>query len=72
MKKTIQVLILLFFAIPMFTQNFLSQSFYDNYNNYKEKNITVKRVTHEEITPLINKLKSNEIFTVKGLGNSLQ
>jgi zinc carboxypeptidase len=72
MKKTIQVLILLFFTIPMFAQNFLSQSFYDNYNNYKEKNITVKRVTHEEITPLINKLKSNEIFTVKGLGNSLQ
>ncbi len=72
MKKTIQILILLFFSIPLLAQNFSSHSFYNNYNNYKENKIKVKRVKHNEIIPLINKLKSNKIFTVKSLGSSLQ
>jgi hypothetical protein len=72
MKKTIQILILLFFSIPLHAQNFSSHFFYNNYNNYKENKIKVKRVKHNEIIPLINKLKSNKIFTVKSLGSSLQ
>ena len=72
MKKTIKVLLIFFFSISIYAQNFLSQSFYDNYNNYKEKNIKLKRVKHNEIIPLINNLKSSKTFKVKELGNSLQ
>jgi hypothetical protein len=56
----------------LYSQNFLTQSFYENYHKYKEKAITVKRIRHSEIIPLIDKLQSNEIFTVKKLGYSLQ
>ncbi|MBL1213763.1 MAG: peptidase M14 [Ignavibacteriae bacterium] len=72
MKKRIQVLLILCFAYPLFAQNFLSQSFYENYHNYKEESILTKRVKHKEVLPLIYKLEGNEKFKVKTLGYSLQ
>ncbi len=72
MKKTILLLFLTCLLTSLYAQNFSSQMFYENHHNYKEKSITVKRVVHKEIIPLINNLKLSSIFTVKSLGYSLE
>ena len=43
-----------------------------NYQNYKEKTLTSRRFKNSDILPLINRLKINDIFTVKKAGSSVE
>lgn len=49
----------------------MSELLFDQYDNYKEVSITHKKFKHHDITPLIEKLKSEEGFHIRKLGNSI-
>jgi hypothetical protein len=50
----------------------LAQNLYYNYDMYKEKSLTKKRIKHEDITPVINDVKRRGIFRVEKAGQSAQ
>lgn len=50
----------------------LAQSLYNNYENYREKNLTHKRLKHADIIPLINGIQRKGIFSVKKAGQSVE
>lgn len=70
MKK---ILLLLF--IPFFTfsqQKNINELLFTQYENYKETSLSKKVFKHKDITPLIEKLKSEDGFRIKELGTSIQ
>ena len=70
-----QNIIYLIFIIPFFglsQQASFSESLFTDYEIHKESSITHKKFKHSDIQPLIEKLKSEEGFRVKTLGNSIQ
>ena len=65
--------LIIFFAFNLMAQDFdLADHLYNKYPNYKEKSLSSRRIKHEDILPLINRLKLNDIFTVKKAGSSIQ
>lgn len=71
--KTLLKTIILFLTISgaALAQNFLSQAFYDSYDNYKEASIKEKRFGYENLTRLIENLKSKPQFEIEIVGKSL-
>ena len=66
-------LVLLLIAIPVVgqTNNFTSK-IYETYNNYKEPSLEKRRIKHNDIQPLINRLKNKKAFTLKKVGTSIE
>lgn len=50
----------------------MTTSLYDSYSKYKEPSLDKRRIKHDEIQPLINKLKSNSAYTVQQVGESIK
>ena len=73
MRETITlIVIILILTGTALSQNFLSQSFYDNFERYEETSLTNKRFKHADLLPLIQKLKKNPLFNVEIAGESLE
>ena len=71
--KTIFILILAIFSFSAMAQdNDMTTSLYDSYSKYKEPNLDKRRIKHENIQPLINKLKRNSSYTVQKVGESIR
>ncbi|WP_299393384.1 M14 metallopeptidase family protein [uncultured Gelidibacter sp.] len=52
--------------------NDMTTSLYDSYSKYKEPSLDKRRIKHDDIQPLINKLKSNPAYTVQKVGESIK
>jgi hypothetical protein len=72
MKRTILTLILFLSGLAMAQLNDLAGQLYFNYENYKEPAVLSKRFKHQDILPLIEKLKENRLFNVSVAGTSVQ
>ena len=49
---------IIFFTFNLMAQDFdLADHLYNGYPNYKEKTLFSRRIKHEDILPLINRLK---------------
>lgn len=71
--KSIFTLVLVVFSYVMTAQsNDMTTSLYDNYSKYKEPSLDKRRIKHEDIQPLILKLKSNPAYTVQKVGQSIK
>ncbi|MCF6296792.1 MAG: M14 family metallopeptidase [Flavobacteriaceae bacterium] len=67
--------LLILFFIPILAlsqQKRLSESLFAEYETYKEPSLTQREFTHSDIEPLIKKLKTEEGFSVRTLGKSIQ
>ncbi len=71
MKKLITILFFLTIGNTL-AQNFLTDALYNDYPGFKERSLHNRNVKHNEIEPLILKLKHNNLFKVKNLGKSLE
>ncbi len=72
MNKII-TLIIFFFTITaghLLTQ-VIPKDFYTNHATFSEKSISSKRLKHYDVLKLINSLRSEKIFTVKKVGESI-
>ncbi len=72
MKLLTLTLIILISEIIM-SQNFnFEQNLYQSYERYKDKTLTYRKFKHSDILPLIEKLKKQNNFTVKKVGQSVE
>jgi len=71
--KTLYKTIILILIIngAALAQNFLSQAFYNSYENYKDDLIKERRFGYQNLVKLIENLKSSPIFEVEIAGKSL-
>jgi hypothetical protein len=72
MIKKIILIIIIGLKITMSQNIDLAQNLYNNYEIYRENNLTKKRIKHGDILPLVNNIKRNGIFSVKKAGQSTQ
>ena len=69
---------LLFLVFVLVAQKMLSQKdsftphLYDTYESFKESSLDKRRIKHNQITPLVAGLKSNNIFKIKKVGASIE
>lgn len=71
--KSIFTLVLALFSLSAIAQvEDMTTSLYDSYSNYKELSLDNRRIKHEDIQPLIIKLKSNPAYTVQKVGESIK
>ena len=70
--KNLLILLLVVPILGFTQQNSISDNLFSNYETYKESIITQRRFKHNEIQPLIEKLKSEKDFQVTFLGNSIE
>ncbi|MBN1637915.1 MAG: hypothetical protein JW866_03040, partial [Ignavibacteriales bacterium] len=70
MTKTI--FLLLIFWGSLLGQNLSTNSFFDNYENFKEVSITSKFIKHSEIEKLIKKFEKEKQFSVQVAGESFE
>ena len=71
--KSILTFILAIFSFSVMAQvNDMTTSLYDSYSKYKEPSLDKRRIKHADIQPLIIKLKSNPMYTVKKVGQSIK
>ncbi len=70
--KNLLVLLLVIPFLGFTQQNSVSDNLFSNYKTYKESTLTQRRFKHNEIQPLIEKLKSEKDFQVTFLGNSIE
>jgi hypothetical protein len=71
MKK----LLIVIFFVPFFISaqpNALDQELFDGYETFKESSLAVRRVKHDQIQPLIDKIKNKNGFQVTKLGSSIE
>ncbi len=72
MKKIVLVLILsLVHSLSLSAQDF-TESLYSTYGNYKEPSLDKRRIKYAQLTPLIDRLRTNSKFTVKKVGESIE
>lgn len=66
--------ILLFICLPFFafSQNKISEKLFSNYENYKEKSLSQRRIKHADLQPLLQNLKNNSNGTITVLGKSIE
>ena len=71
--KFIFTLLLAFLSLSMNAQsNDFSTMIHDNYSKYKEESLKNRRIKHDDIRPLINKLKNNLLYEVQKVGESIK
>lgn len=65
--------LLFFISVSIFAQEkSYDQFLFDGYENYKESTLSVRRVKHAQIQPLIADIKANSDFQVTKLGESIE
>ena len=72
MKNIFTVLLALFSFSAIAQVNDITSSLYDSYSKYKEQSLDKRRIKHDDIQPLINKLKNHSAYTVKKVGESIK
>ncbi|NOX18023.1 MAG: peptidase M14 [Chlorobi bacterium] len=72
MKTIITFLLLIILSTAMNAQSLLINSLYENYDSYKEKSITDKRITNADIVKYFTDKKSSENFSFEVAGKSLE
>lgn len=76
MKKIPLYILTLIFAINWFAAlgqpNPTVKNLWENYSQFKEETINHRRFQHEDIKPLILKLKKDKMYNVKQVGNSIE
>jgi hypothetical protein len=50
----------------------ITSQLYDSYEKYKESALSIRRIKHKDIQPLIEKIKNSPGFTVKKVGSSIE
>lgn len=71
-RKMVLTALLLFGAcFCLQSQDFYNQLF-ENHHQYKEEALQSRRFTHQEIMPLIDALKTEDIFEVNQVGSSIE
>lgn len=66
------------FALALFSMTMLGQvkdlttNLYDSYPKYKEPSLEKRRIKHEDLQPLILKLKNNPAYKVQNVGKSIK
>ncbi len=50
----------------------LYHQLFENYDQYKEKTLVSRRFTHDQISPLIDRLKDDSMFEVTTVGSSIE
>jgi hypothetical protein len=71
MKRILTFIILICGISMAQTQEFAGQ-LYNRHDSYKESSITGRKFKHQDIVPLIEKLKNNPLFIVSEAGHSVQ
>lgn len=71
--KSVITLIFLFAILigKVLPQKFKSQDLYNSYSDYKEKNISTKRIKHSDLLKKIEEIKEKNIFKVEEAGYSV-
>ncbi len=72
MKNIFTILLAIFSYSAIAQVNDMTTSLYDSYAKYKEPSLDKRRIKHEDIQPLINKLKSNSMYAVQKVGESIK
>lgn len=57
---------------PLFGQSPITEQLYETYERYREPSLTKRRIKHDDIQPLLQKLKSEPGFEVRQVGTSIQ
>ena len=71
--KTLLLILTIIISETIMPQNYdFEQHLYQSYDRYKENSLTHRRFKHADITPLIDKLKHKNGFTVKVVGKSVE
>ena len=71
--KLLTLIFTIIIAEITMSQNFeFEQHLYQSYERYKEKSITERRFKHADIMPLIEKLKLQQGFKIKKVGESVE
>lgn len=71
--KSFFTFVLAIFSISVMAQvNDMTTSLYESYPKYKEPSLEKRRIKHEDIQPLILKLKDNPAYTVQKVGQSIK
>lgn len=68
-------ILVLLFVLPLFGMSQhtdITDELFSNYESYKESTIKTRRFKHQDIQPLIEKLKVDSDFQINILGNSIQ
>jgi len=68
-------ILVLLFVLPLFGMSQhtdITDELFSNYESYKEPTIKTRRFKHQDIQPLIEKLKVDSDFQINILGNSIQ
>lgn len=70
---SLSILICFLFLIPpAYSQNKITEQLYETYERYREPSLTKRRIKHDDIQPLLQKLKSEPGFEVRQVGTSIQ
>ncbi len=65
--------IIAFITINVVGQNSeITDQLYETYDNYKEPSLVHRRIKHNDIQPLITRLKNNSKYTVQKVGASIE
>jgi len=66
------IMVLLLTSQSGFSQNPITEQLYETYERYREPSLTKRRVKHDDIQPLLQKLKTEPGFEVRQVGTSIQ
>jgi len=66
------IMLFLFPLLSFSQQKTVSDILFANYDSYKESTLDKRRFKHDDIQPLIEKLKLDQDFTIKVLGQSIE
>lgn len=73
MKKLIILIVLLAISNISFAQNDkFSDELFEKYSSFKEKEITKRRLKHEDVISLLENLKSNKALQIQKVGESIE
>lgn len=72
MKCIIGILTLLIFNVGTAQNTVLSKQLFETYDSYKEKSLNQRRIKYKDIQPLIEKLKTDERYSIKIVGKSIE
>lgn len=71
--KQLFTFIIAFITISVAGQNSeITDKLYETYDNYKEPSLVHRRIKHNDIQPLITRLKNNSKYTVQKVGESIE
>lgn len=65
-------IVLLFLVQPVYSQKQITAQLYETYEQYREPDLRKRRIKHDDLQPLLQKLQSEPGFTVRQVGTSIQ